>query len=138
MDRERAAFFAIILIGAFAMCLIALFTTSQPFSSTGRNVIVLILLIGVAYNFAGYFMVNEIRTNHPGVYDEICRPTRNVVRSLTQEWRFCVFVLTRKYTSIESRKIRLLGDIVWLRSSANLFLLLYLLLFHFHEFDVRN
>ena len=138
MDRERAAFFAIILIGAFAIGLVALFTTSQPFSSTSRYAIVLMLLIGVTYTFAGYFMVNEIRTSHPGLYDEIGRPTQNVVRSIKQEWRFCIFVLTRKYTSIESRKIRLLGDIVRFCSIANLLLLWYLLLFHFHEFDVRS
>jgi hypothetical protein len=136
--RERAWFFAIVLIGS-AICLVAaLFTTSQPFSSTTRYAIVLMLLIGMTYTFAGYFMVDEIRTIHPDLYDEIARPTQNIVRSVKQEWRFFIFLLSRKYASIDSRKIRLLGDIVWLCSIANWFLLLYLLLFHFHEFDARS
>ena len=136
--RERARFFAIVWIG-FAICLVvALFTTSQQFSSTTRYTIVLMLLIGITYTFAGYFMVDEIRTSHPDLYDEICTPTQNIVRSIKQDCRFFMFLLSREYASIDSRKIRLLGNIVWLCSVANLFLLCYLLLFHFHEFDVRT
>jgi hypothetical protein len=136
--RERVWFFAIILI-AFAGCLVvALFTTSQSFSNTTRYAFVLMLLIGIAHTFAGYFMVDEIRTSRADLYDQIGRPAQNVVRSIKQEWRFYVLILTREYASIESRKIRILGDIVWLCSVTNLFLLFYLMLFHLHEFDVTG
>ena len=83
-------------------------------------------------------MSNEIKTSHPDLYNEIGRPALFADQSGKEQWRFLIFVLTREYASMGSWRIRLLGDIMWLCSIASLFLFYYLLLFHFHDFDVRG
>jgi hypothetical protein len=94
----------------------------------------LALLIGVIYQITGNLMTKEIRENYPDLYKEIGRPAQIGNLSIKQEWRFFTFLLTRKYASIESRRIRLLGDIAWLCGVANFLLLACLVLFHFDDF----
>jgi hypothetical protein len=84
------------------------------------------ILIGLVFVGASYLMLTELRTNYPDIYNEVGRPAFFAPRSIIEQWRFVRFIVWRKYDSLASKKIRILGDIILLCSASNLAIILYL------------
>jgi hypothetical protein len=137
LTREQSWLWLIVLAQAavFVVAFAVGLSTSTTHSSMGWYAIGLMCLIGAINVSAFYLMSGEIGRNYPDLYNEIGRPAMSTDRSTNkQHWRFFMFVLTRKYASVGSRKIRLLGDVFWLSTIANYFLILYLAVFHQNDF----
>jgi len=103
--------------------------------STGWYVLGLTISIGAIGMFAAYSMSREIKRNYPDLYHEIGPPVFSTDLS-KEQWPFLRFILTRKYASIGSRKIRLLGDIVWLCNVSVWLSFVYQALFHANDFHI--
>jgi hypothetical protein len=134
LTRGQASLFVVALAGGLVVALAAGLSISATGLNTGWYALGLMVLIGVINMFAAYEMSREIRRNYPELYNEIGRPALSTDRSTKEQWRFVIFLFARKYASIGSRKIRLLGDVFWLSTIAIYFLFVYLAVFHPNDF----
>lgn len=92
------------------------------------------LLITAVGIYSTQLLTNELKMHHPALYDDIGRPGLFAQLSIRHECRFDRFILRREYKSISNRKVRLLGNIVFLCDGLNVLIFIYLVCFRYNDF----
>jgi len=103
-------------------------------SNTAVYALCAMLLIAVVGAWATQTMKNEIKIHYPDLYDYIGRPGLFSRRTIYDQCRFARFIFRREYNSLDSRRIKRLGNVVLLCNLINVMIFVYLFSFRYNDF----